>query len=505
MTWSPSNPPKRGGSYARFLVQSRVALPKSTKGVVAMPIVHDWGPVNTFVTLGSLDEFVGAFGQGGDPTNLVYTPGYIAAYNAFKGAGADDPGAATLITYRMASGGAQASVTISNTTPAPALRVRGIWQGTRGNAIGWAVQTTPSDPTNSHDFVVYVDGVEAERYTYAKTNIQSLADKVNATPGAGGSGWIVMDGPGGAAIVTGTALATSSRANLTGGADGITGLTPTDWTNMRTAFEAQTFEVFVPFDLTDSSIQTAMTSWAQLENAPVAAGARSKRFTYCMGGAAGETITTAVTRSAINDPNVVNLGVGTYFDEALGINLSTSQLAPRMAGVIARRGYGSSIFCTHLDDLSIVVGPSDADQLTALNSGVVTLGRDSIGVRFESQVTTYTSDSVGMPKWAYGTIKYVFTMQAFETRVRLQQEGGGMIGRLNVNDDTRETLVGNAQAILDQFVQEGAIQASGLNGKARVVLSTNPPPDPSDDFVGLDWIAGFDRTLNQVRNSFFLS
>ena len=80
-----------------------------------------------------------------------------------------------------------------------------------------------------------------------------------------------------------------------------------------------------------------------------------------------------------------------------------------------------------------------------------------------------------------------------------------MIGRLNVNDDTRETLVGNAQAILDQFVQEGAIQASGLNGKARVVLSTNPPPDPSDDFVGLDWIAGFDRTLNQVRNSFFLS
>ncbi|HEY6888810.1 MAG TPA: hypothetical protein VI300_13550, partial [Solirubrobacter sp.] len=115
MAWSPSNPPIRGGSYSRFVIRRNATLPKSTRGVVALPIVHDWGPMNTFVEVTDLPGFVDVFGQGGDPSTFTYTPGFLAAYNAFKGAGADDPGASRLVLYRMGNGGAQANVTINNT------------------------------------------------------------------------------------------------------------------------------------------------------------------------------------------------------------------------------------------------------------------------------------------------------------------------------------------------------------------------------------------------------
>lgn len=500
--WSPSNPPIRGGSYSRFIIRRNATLPKSTRGVVALPIVHDWGPVNTFVEVTDLPGFIDVFGQGGDPTTFTYTPGFLAVYNAFKGAGASDPGASRLILYRMANAGVQASVTISNVTPVPALRVRGIYQGTQGNQIGWGVEVNAviGGGTTHHDFVVYRGTTEVERYAYPKTDLAGLALLVNRLPGLGGSDWITMDGPSGGAIVTGVALTPSARALLTGGADGIAGLIGTDWTAMRTAYEAKQFEVFVPYDLTDTTIGTAMAGWAALKNEP-AGTTRSKRFTYVEGGPSNDTITTALLRATThNSPNVVNLGIGTYRDNVLNTVMSTSQLAPRLAGVIARRGYGSSIFCTHLDDLDVVTGASDSDVLSGTSGGVVTLGLDSVGVRFESQVTSYINDVPDKPKNVYGTIKYVFTMQAFETRVRNSQEGGGLLGRLNVNDDTRETVIADARVILDEFITAGAVQPG-----AQVVIAQEPPPDDSQDFIGLDWTADFQKTFMQARNTFYLS
>jgi hypothetical protein len=178
MAWSPTSPPKRGGSYARFVIKRQQTLPKSTKGVLALPIVHDWGPLKTFVEVTSLAEFVDVFGQGGDVTTspITYTPGFIAAYNAFKGAGADDPGASRLIVYRMGNGAAKQSVTISNTagSPAPALRIRGRYEGD-GPDLAYGIALNAQDGTNKHDFIVYIGTTEVERFTYAKTDIAALA------------------------------------------------------------------------------------------------------------------------------------------------------------------------------------------------------------------------------------------------------------------------------------------------------------------------------------------
>jgi hypothetical protein len=504
MAWSPTSPPKRGGSYSRFVIKRAATLPKSTRGIVAMPIVHDWGPLKTFVDVESLAEFIDIFGVGGDPTTNTYTPGFLAVYNAFKGSGADDPGASRLILYRMGNGAVKQNVTISNTagTPVPALRVRGRYEGD-GPDLAYSIALNAADPTNKHDFVIYVNGTEVERFAYLKTDLAALATAVNKTPtpdGKGGSGWVTMDGPGGAAVVTGTALAVTAKTNLTGGLNGITGLVAQDWTDMRNAYAPKSFEVFVPYDNTDTTIATAMASWASLQNEPLGP-TRSKRFMYCEGGGNADDVTAALLRSTThNNPNVVNLGIGTYRDTVLNTVMNTSQLAPRMAGVIARRGFGSSIFCTHLDDLEIVTGPTDTDILSAIDGGVVVLGLDSVGVRFENSVTSYISDSDDKPKWAYGVIKYVVTMQQIETAIRLRQESGNKIGRLNVNDDTRETILGDAQEVLDEFIALGGIQPG-----ARVLIAQDPPPSDDQSFIGLDYPAKFARTLDQVRNTFYLS
>jgi hypothetical protein len=502
MAWSPTSPPKRGGSYARFVIKRQQTLPKSTKGVVAMPIVHDWGPLKTFVEVTDLADFLDVFGQGGDVTTnpITYTPGFIAVYNAFKGAGADDPGASRLILYRMGNGAVKQSVTINNTagSPAPALRVRGRYEGD-GPDLAYAIALNAADPTNKHDFIVYIGTTEVERFSYAKTDLTGLATAVNRSPKSGGSGWITMDGPGGGAIVTGTALAVTARTALTGGANGYS-LIAQDWTDMRAAFETQQYEVFVPFDLTDSSIGDSMASWASLKNEPVGP-TRSKRFMYVEGGGNSDDSTAALARTARhNNPNVTNFGIGTYADNMLGITMNTSQLAPRLAGVIARRGFGSSIFCTHLDDLTIVTGPTDNDILAAIDGGVVCLSQDSVGVRFETSVTSYVSDTDDKPKWAFGVIKYVFTMQAIETAIRLKQESGKVIGRQNVNDDVRETVLADAQAVLDDFIALGGIQAGAV-----AKIATDPPPSDDQNFIGIDYPAKFARTLDQVRNTFYLS
>jgi hypothetical protein len=65
---------------------------------------------------------------------------------------------------------------------------------------------------------------------------------------------------------------------------------------------------------------------------------RTGRSSRRRGGAAGETIDDAIARSvALGDPHVVNFGVGTYHDDLLDKDLSTAQLAPRIAGILAAR------------------------------------------------------------------------------------------------------------------------------------------------------------------------
>lgn len=498
MPWSPSNPPKRGGSYSRFLVKRRQTVPPSLQGIVALPITHDWGPFKTFVRCTSMADFEAIFGPGANinDTPPVYTPGYIAAYNAFRGESDDRPGAGDILVYRTgAAAAAKATKILQNTTPAAAVTVTARYEGTRGNNLKVRVEANAVDSVNKNDLVITEAGLELERFTHAKTDMVALVADINKR-----SNWITA-----VQTITGVALAILADTALTGGNDGAT-LLAADWTALMTAFESQRFDIFAPYDLTDTSIQTSIDVWVKGLNAPTIPGRRSKRFHTFLGGALAETAAVALAAAVgFDDENLTRVGIGTYKDTRLGVNLSTSQLVPRIAGILARRGYDAGIHFAHLDDIEIVTGPSETDVMSAISDlpgqgGVLVLTLDSAGVRIEFDVTTRVSDTADRPKETFGRIKHVYTMQNFERQLQERHESGEILGLLDVNNDTREFLVGDARVLLDTFVRVGAIQPG-----ATVGVSADPPPSDDQRFVALDWLGKFGRTLDQVRNTFYLS
>jgi hypothetical protein len=229
-----------------------------------------------------------------------------------------------------------------------------------------------------------------------------------------------------------------------------------------------------------------LLAWVQAQNLA------GHRFMLVVGGALNEAASAAIARSAtLNDPNVVNVGVGSVQDDGLLDNngnpavLSSSQLAPRIAGILAQKGETGSATFARLGGLTILQGPTQANITDAFDGGVVVLGRDSnvdSPVRIEKALTSYTlKTDPARPYLIFRNPKFVRTMQLFETEIE-EFAADVVIGQLPVNDKTRQLLVGEMHARLDARVEQGIIQPN-----PTVVVSTNPPPNDDDEFIALDY------------------
>ena len=178
-------------------------VPPSFSDVVAIPIVHDWGPVVTDPPgndgkaggpqlVQSFAEFTSLFGDSD-------TPGRTAVAGAFAGQGllAGD-GAGGVVVARMATGAAVAAhIDIQNTTPAVALTLTAHYKGVRGNDISYVLDANPNDSTQDRLRIRY-KGAVVETYVYTRTSITALQAQINAA-----SNLVVASG-----AVDGTALAT---------------------------------------------------------------------------------------------------------------------------------------------------------------------------------------------------------------------------------------------------------------------------------------------------------
>lgn len=484
MPFSNDNPPVRSGDYSRFIARKPVSLTPSTGSTVALGTVSDWGPEKTVTRVNSFAEYLKAFGQ---PVGTAYDAGFVAAYNAFKGETADTPGAGSVLVYRMLGSGA-AAATKTLAAGANSIVLTAKYKGAMGNRFSAEVVVNAGD-SNARDIRLYIDGVKVEEYKgYTSAQLTNAQSDINAR-----SQWVSASG-----ATNGTVLTAAAASAFSGGDSGNT-LVSGDYTAAATAFEPWEFGVLAFANLSDGSIKTAIKTWQNgLNNAE-----KSKRFYTVFGGAAAETFSTASTESmAMNDENVVRFGVGTYRDSVLAMNLSTAQLAPRVAGIVAAAGGRTSVSFAQLEDLTLVAGPSDSEAVSAYTSGLVvaTLGQNG-AVHLESPRTTYVSDTDAKPFSVYSRIKYVATLQSLERDIRAKTETGKIIGKLPVNDDTREFLVSEAQTVIDEeYVKTKQIQAG-----ARVYVATSPPPSDNDEFVALDYEIVLGRSVEQIRRTLYVS
>lgn len=443
------------GTVIRFIGERIPQILPAAAATVAVPFTHDWGPVfsdppgTTGLDGGvqevlNFEEFTKVYGDSD-------TDGRTAVAGAF--AGQNLPGAAgagAVITARMAgASAAKATITLNDrsVTPVASLRLDGKYVGSRGNRISYAIDTDPSNAARDRLRLLF-DGAVQETYVYLQSDVVNLALAINRR----------------SKLVTATnlqstpsRLAANAGTALVGGDDGATLLAGDHLSVLAALTLTPFFGVLSPANLTSSAILASYVSWIQAQdqaNYPVR---------MVVGGAAGESIDDAMTRTvACSDPHVVNLGVGTYHDDLLDKDLSTAQLAPRVAGILAAKGEKHALTFSKIGGLHVIgdTGPTPDAIEAAVTQGVTVLGpaasRDA-DLRIVKGVTTFTDPNDPVrPVEIFGDPRLIGVMDGY---VRDMKTWGDdiVIGDLPVNDDTRDDVRAHAKGLQDDLLRQGLI------------------------------------------------
>jgi len=203
-----------------------------------------------------------------------------------------------------------------------------------------------------------------------------------------------------------------------------------------------------------------------------------------------------------DDYDIITVGVGSVRDNSIldntgtAVILSTAQIAPRIAGVIANRGERMSLTFAKLAGLDLLNGASAADIVKAYDNGIVVLSRASDAaatVRIEKGLTTYTTTTnPALPRAVFSVPRFVAVMHGIQTDLTLWSDDT-IIGSTTVDDETRNAVLGYANALLRERQRLGSIQPGWTT-------FTDPSPPPSDDdaFVAVVIGARFGRSTEQV-------
>jgi hypothetical protein len=489
-TFNPTALPDLPGVYTRYSAAPSTALPPSPGGIVAVPIVHDWGPANTLVFVPSFGEFENIFGEDD-------TVGRRAIFDAFRGEGLEGLGGASgVYVVRMAASTAAAgAVILKNPAKAAAVSIKARYKGTRGNRL----QILAGPVVEGKQTITILDGTaELESFTIVLAesgSLQNLVSTINAV-----SLWVEASLT--AEGSTGLEPATSP---LTGGLDGSTGLTGTDWLSNANLLNNVDFAIFAPYDLPWEPGEPGVAVRATINSLKAWRAEQAKgghRFEIVFGGALEEDPATAILRAQeLNDSPVMTVGGPGVLDELFG-KRSSSQLAPRYAGIRAQRGETENADFARLSGCvplpkSSGAGVTLTEVESMVHAGVISLQRDRYApapCRIVKEVTTWapaprTPAEAEKPRAIYGRPKNVMSMQQFANEAEELLETT-MIGKTVVNDATRAAAAARVLTLGQNRIKSGAFQAG--------FKVTPEPGSNSDEFIKLAIEIPFGRALAQL-------
>lgn len=469
--------PTRPGAYFNWVAITTAQPQPGTSGIVAVPFTSDWGPSEVPVLLRSFSDYLNVFG-----TNTA-TLGYRDVYQAFQGEGTPGAGGAgAVLAYRMSSSGAaKATRAFTNTTPATALTLTAIYEGTRGNSLNVTVQAAAGIANT--DQLIIMDGttvLETYNFSHITTDVAALAATINAN-----SAWVTA-----VSNISGIPLTFIANSPLSGGLGGESLITA-DWTAMLAAIQVQPFAVIAAeWPTADASTMTALLAWL------VAQRAAGRMYRVAIGGLLNETSASALSRSSsFNHEAVVNIGQGSVLDSNLGQTLSTGMLAPRVAGIMVARGEVQSLTYARFQGLSILVGATDAEIAAAFADGLIVLARDSnlnAPVRIDKGVSTYVGGNTAKPYLIYRNPKFIATMDGIQTELQTFGEQQ-VIGQLTVSPSSRAFVRSYMNQLLKAREALGIIQPGWT-----IADDFNPPATTQDEFMQFSIGLAFGRSAEQV-------
>lgn len=417
---------KRPGVYQRHTNIGFSKVVSSTDGFCAIPIQAKWGPLGKVLKNVSEADLRSNYGSG------EYGSGFTvpAASAMFAG------GASTVYTYRLGSGGKQATLELAD-----GLTVSAKYPGTM--PISVAVQAKLGDD-NKKQILVYIGTTQTEiwEFTADKTN-----EGANLIAAVADSKYINITGN--AAEVS--ALAVASGA-LTGGQDPT--VTNESYSQAFTALEPFYYNT-IALDVNDDEDMTLslllkeyLDSAYQLGKLGIAVvGVPIEGFTF------EERLTLC---AAFNNAKVVFLGSG-YM---VGSETREGALAIcYTAGVIAATPSNQGI--TH----AVIDGATDLCESlanhqyeAAIAAGMLMISRSTEGeIWFDSGVNTLTSPEVGTQDDGWKKIRR--TKTRFEMIDRIDRALNPKVGRVSAGTDGIADIVQTGQRVLNAMVTEGKLMA----------------------------------------------
>lgn len=466
----------------KFIGESRPRVKASAGETVALPIIHDWGPMGAEqakpVAYQEFAEWTETFGDSD-------TEGRTAVVEAFAGQNTTEGGGAgAVIPYRMGVNAAKATITVQNTTPANAMVLTAKYRGTRGNDYSFTLDADPADAARDR-FRLRYKGAVVATFTYTKTNVAALVSAINNRINVDLTATLVLSG---------VALTPTANTSLAGGTNG-NAITSSDYLLALDGLEFGPFGLLAPYNLTDQPTMVAIMSWIRTQednNRPVK---------LVVGGAAGETVDDAIGRSiALADPHIVNFGVGTYRDDILNKDLSTAQLAPAIAGIMAARGEEAALTGALLGGRHLigVSGAITAEVEAAVQQGVTVVIRtddDEADLRVAKGVTTFTSTSdAARPVEIFSEPRFITIMDNF---IRSMRRWGDkkIVGSVPVNQDSRDAVRQQAGILIDDLLRRGLILTKAQGAMEDPFVRT---PVTTDDTLPFEFGWQFAYTANYL-------
>lgn len=472
--------PVRPGTYITITGQKSAAAPINGGDVVAVPIQTDWGPLGVGAPVANIFDFENVYGTS-------QTDGRQAVLEALIGA--QGSGAGAVIPVRMNSTTAgKSTITLNNSSAAAGVVLTARYPGVRGNRLIPVVIDYAPDATRNV-LQIYTDtysGDPLEQFIHVDGDITGLVAQINSF----------------SSFFTATASSTTAPLALTGAtpAAAAGGVDPiplaADYTTVLNALATVEFSVLAFQNLVSGSIQASVLAWVQQM------AARQQPVTWVVGGDTSDTLSTSVARSvALADPNVINVGIGQYIDDyKAGALVSTSQLAPRIAGALIGRGDTRSLTFTKLEGLHSVSlsqgvpGPTMTEIEQAIQNGVTVLSRSTsplADLKIEKGLTTFTSTTdINRPFDIYSDPRLVRVTNLFLRSMKLWGDDN-IIGGSPVTPTLRGIVESEVNKRIDVMTARGLV----VIGTKQVNVPV--PTDPAlADAIPFTFSWQYARTAN---------
>lgn len=413
----------RPGIYQRHTNTGFDSLAGAQDGICAIPVRSTWGPLGKVIKNTLVNQLWSNYGSGTYGEDFTVP----AAAAMFGG------GASVVYTYRLGTGGKQASKVITE-----GLTVTAKYPGTM--PISVAVQQKIGD-AELKQFLVYAGTTQVEIFEFAAGGKTEGANLIAA---AAKSAYITVSGA--AEIVA--ALAAASGA-LEGGED--PKITNEDYSKAFAAFEPYYYNTIA----LDKDDDENMTLSLLLQEYLKSAYELGKLGIIVVGEKTSVAFETRLAHAkAFNDAKVVYLGGGYLAGTE---NRDGVMAICHLAGVIAATPSNRGIVHTVIDGATDVCESlTYAQYEEAIRAGMLMVSLSPDGeIWYDSGINTLVKPEGGTQDDGWKKIRR--TKTRFEMIDRLDRELMPKVGRVSADSDGVADVVQTGQRVLNAMVSEGKL------------------------------------------------